>query len=526
MLSKMSKKLLSLLFLSLFSVLSIPSAHALDIPILTWERGKVQNIVVGNASQQKNWTIKLLSERDAVVTFKPSKVNSNGFIVYSGDLPSDLPLGQYSVIVFGDGSGGGTQISQVRVITLRHFSILDSSHDIGNLGICLTFILVFLSTMKAKKYSFIRFFREDKLHEDGTLLYAKSIPRIAYKYYLFRVHSLESFKPSLMKFHLEFDDSFLHKLSPLSWVLLPTVGLLAGVHGGLVIGYQSLKFPLYSLALLTVISMVDAYSAIFVISGFAISQIVLGEVMNMRAVIELSALGLAWVGTSFLSSHLQLLISQELSHDSGFSKKLAKKVSMVLLAALTSATFFYLAFLLAQSLSNGSVMPRGSVIAVAVLAGLVSVVKYFIHDSQDVKIFGSPRIESLEYYHHDVDQIITPFWTVLIILAAFFGAFVWTEDWIISLLFGLLNVIFFGLLILKFSSHDFKYILRWERSILIEPITMAFLSYCLFLYIDKLPFQTSDRSMLFILGVYIIAIAHNILSQLLEITQSSMVSKV
>jgi hypothetical protein len=328
-----------------------------------------------------------------------------------------------------------------------------------------------------------------------------------------------------MKFHLEFDDSFLHKLSPLSWVLLPTVGLLAGVHGGLVTGHESLKFPLYSLALLTIISMIDSYSAIFVISGFVIAQIVLGEVMNMRAIIQLSALGLAWVGTSLLSSHLQLLISQELSHDSGFSKKLAKKASMFLLTALTSATFFYLAFLLAQSLSNGSVMPRGPVLAVAVLAGLVSAIKYFIHDSQNVKIFSSPRIESLKHHHHDVDQIITPFWTILIILAAFLGAFVWTEDWIISLLFGLLNVIFFGLLMLKFSSHNFKYILKWERSILIEPITMALLSYCVFLYIDKLPFQTSDRSMLFILGVYIIAIVHNILSQLLEITQSSLVSK-
>ena len=522
----MSKKPLTLLFLSLFVVLSIPTAQALDTPLLTWERGKVQNIVVGNASQQNNWTIKLLSERNVVVTFKPSKVNSHGFIVYSGTIPSDLPLGQYSVIVFGDGSPSGTQISIVKIITLRHFNILNSSHDIGNLGICLTFVLVFLTTMKAKKHSFLRFFREDKLHEDGTLLYAKSIPRIAYKYYLFRVHSLKSFKPSLMKFHLEFDDSFLHKLSPLTWVVLPTVGLLAGVHGGLVTGHQSLKFPLYSLALLTTISMIDSYSAIFVISGFVISQIVLGEVMNMRSVIELSALGLAWVGTSLLSSHLQLLISHEMSHDRGFSRKLVTKASMVVLTAMTSAIFFYLAFLLAQSLSNGSVMSRGPVLAVAVLAGLVSAIKYFIHDSQDVRIFGSTRTESLKQHHHDVDQIITPFWTVLIILAAFFGAFVWTEDWIISLLFGLLNVIFFGLLLLRFSAHNFRYILKWERSILIEPLTMALLSYCVFLYIDKLPLQTSDRSMIFILCIYIIAIVHNILSQLLEITQSSMVKKI
>ena len=523
MLLKMSKKFISFLFVGLYLLLSVPSAHALEIPLLTWERGKVQNIVVGDASKQKNWTIKLLSEKNSVLTFTASRENSRGFIVYSGDLPADMPLGQYSVIVFGDGSSDGTQISQVQVIALKHFNILNSTQDAGLLGIALTFLLAFLTTLKAKKHSFVRFFQEDKLNQDGTLLYAKSIPRFAYKYYLYRVNSLKSFKPSLVKFLLEYDDSFLHKLSPLAWVLLPTVALIAGVQGGLATGRESLVIPLYSLLLLTVISMIDAYCAIFAIAGFAIAQIILGEVMNIRAVIALAALGLAWVGTSLLSSHLQLLISQEMSHKSRFSNTLPKKVSMVFMACITSAVFFFLAILLAESVSNNQVISRNYVIIVALLAGILSAIKYLIHEAQDLRIFRSARMESLKDNHHNVNQIISPFWASLIILATFFGAFVWTQDWIISLLFALLNVIYFGLLLFKFTSHNFKYILKWERSILIEPTTMALLSYCLFIYIDKLPLQSIDRSMIFILCVYIIAIFHNVLSHVLEITQDSKV---
>jgi len=522
--SKMSKKFFLLLFVVFNLFLSLPLAQAIDIPILTWERGKVQNIVVGNAEQQGNLTIRLFSERNSQVTFSPSKVNSRGFIVYSGELPSDLPLGQYSAVVFGDGSLSGTQIALVRVIALKRFSILDSTHDVGILGICLTFLLIFLTTIKAKKYSLMGFFREDKLNEDGTLLYAKNIPRFIYRYYLYRADSLKSFKPSLVKFLLEFDDSFLHKLSPLLWVVLPTVGLIAGIQGGFTAGDQMLKFPLYSLAILTIISIFDAYSAIFVVSGFVIAQIILGEVMNLRVVVALAALGLSWLGTSLLASHLQLLIAQELKHDSRFIKSLPKKISIAIISSLTISVFFFFAFLLAQSLSNNSVMNRRDVLLAAALAGIVSLIKYTIHEAQDLRIFRSTRMESLKDNNHNVNQIFTPFWTTLIILATFFGAFVWTEDWSISLAFGLLNVIYFGLLGLQFTSHSFRYILNWERSILFEPVSLALLSYCIFLYIDQLPLQTNDRSMIFIFCVYIIAIIHNVASNLLEITQKTKVS--
>lgn len=525
MLSKMNKKPFIFLFGALFLFLSIPSASAIDIPTLTWERGKVQNIVVGNAAEQPNWKIKLLSERVSDVTFSPSKVNSRGFIVYSVDLEPSLPLGRYSVVVSGDGSSGGTEIAFVQVIELKNFSILDSRRDVGILGVLLTFILVLLSTMKSKKYAFVRFFKEDKLNEDGTLLYARSIPRIAYKYYLYRINSLRSFKPSLMRFLMEFDDTFLHKLSPLAWVLLPTVGLVAGIYGGFVTAQETLRFPLLSLALLTVISMTDAYCAIFVISGFVIAQITLGEVLSFREVIEIATLGLAWVGTSLIATHMQLIMQQEINQVGKRGIFRPRNLLKITFSSITAAAFFLLIFLFAQSFSNDSVMARGDVVIIALFAGFVSAAKYVLHESQDAKIFRSPRMESLKDVHHNVQQVVSPFWTTLIILISFFGAFVWTENWTIALIFGLINVIYFGLLLLQFPSHNFKYILNWERSIILEPIFFALLSYGIYVYLETLPLQSSDRSIIFIFCVYILAVIHNLFSQLVEITDNSRVSQ-
>ena len=525
MLSKMSKKPFIFLLGALFLFLSIPSASAIDIPTLTWERGKVQNIVVGNAAEQPNWKIKLLSERVSDVTFSPSRVNSRGFIVYSVELQPSLPLGRYSVVVFGDGSTGGTEIAFVQVVELESFSILDSKRDVGILGILLTFVMVLFSTLKAKKYSFVRFFREDKLNEDGSLLYARSIPRFAYKYYLYRVNSLNSFKPSLIRFIMEFDDTFLHKLSPLAWVLLPTVGLIAGIHGGLVTAQETLTFPLISLALLTFISMIDSYSAIFVISGFVIAQITLGELLNFRTVIEIATLGLAWVGTSLVATYLQLVIQQEMTQKNRRGTARPKNLLMIAFTSITTTAFFLLVFLLAQSLSSDSVMARSDVVIVAMLAGLVSAAKYFLHESQDIKIFRSPRMESLKDVHHNVVQIVSPFWTILIILSSFFGAYVWTENWTIALLFGLFNVIYFGLLLMQFPSHNIRYILKWERSIIIEPLIFALFSYGIYAYLETLPLQSSDRSIIFMFSVYILAIFHNLLSQLADIPDNSPVSQ-
>ena len=514
----MSKKFFSGILVGLFFFFTVPNAQAADIPVLTWERGKVQNVVVGNSLSQGNWHVELDSGTKTLVTFKASTVNAKGFRVFSGELPADLPLGEYSIYVF-DGSSKGIQIAQVKVITLSHFNILDSSHEVGLFGIGLTFLLVFLSTLKAKRHSYIRYFRQNKLVDDGTILYSSKIPRFAYKFYLIRVDSLKSLKPSLFKFLLEFDDTFLHKISPLLWTFVPTIGLAAGVQGGLVTGHNSLKFPIYSLLIIASIGMLDAYSGIFALGGYAVAQIIMGEVMNVRAILVIAALGLAWAGTSLLASHMFLSVRQDFIQLEKDPRGLLKRIKIVIGTSCASAIFFLFCMTMAESISNSLVMNRLDILMVSIFVGVISAIKYSIHESLDTSIIREGESEKLEDSHYLVNRIFSPFWTGLIVLSTFFGMFVWSENWLLAAMFGLLNLIFFALLIFRLETHTFKYVLSWERSIIAEPFLLSLLSYLLFLYIDRLPSQTSERSIIFMIAVYVIAILHNLLGNVLDISK-------
>ena len=53
------KKLIWVLLAIFTFGLAAPAASAADIPLLTWERGKEQNILLANTDIPKTWSIKL-----------------------------------------------------------------------------------------------------------------------------------------------------------------------------------------------------------------------------------------------------------------------------------------------------------------------------------------------------------------------------------------------------------------------------------------------------------------------------------
>jgi hypothetical protein len=84
----MIKRLFTSFFIALLTLLLVPSAQAVDIPTLTWERGKEQNVVVGSISSQGLWQAKLLRPGSPQISLSPSSINSRGFSVFSATLPA------------------------------------------------------------------------------------------------------------------------------------------------------------------------------------------------------------------------------------------------------------------------------------------------------------------------------------------------------------------------------------------------------------------------------------------------------
>ena len=84
-------------------MLGTPVASAADIPILTWEKGKEHNIVLGGNSQVKNWKIQLTSTTGEALDFKQSKLDPKGYVVFSVQIPDTYESGVYTVVTTGVG---------------------------------------------------------------------------------------------------------------------------------------------------------------------------------------------------------------------------------------------------------------------------------------------------------------------------------------------------------------------------------------------------------------------------------------
>ena len=93
----MKNKFLSF-FLLLIPLLGSVPAFALDTPLLTWEQGKSQSVVLGGPTAGQAWKVELVSENlNYRASFSSSRLNKNGFRVYSINLPNQLPQGNYVI---------------------------------------------------------------------------------------------------------------------------------------------------------------------------------------------------------------------------------------------------------------------------------------------------------------------------------------------------------------------------------------------------------------------------------------------
>jgi len=131
------------LLLSIFSSLGITAASAADIPSLYWERGRQQTITFGGESAAEKWSIRLVGP-GVTQSFKRSSVNSNGFYVYSVNLPRDQKLGEYRVLV-SSADRMDEVVAYVTISKAISYNLLGDPEALGVLAVVLTTILSTLS---------------------------------------------------------------------------------------------------------------------------------------------------------------------------------------------------------------------------------------------------------------------------------------------------------------------------------------------------------------------------------------------
>lgn len=113
------------------------NANAEEIPILVWERGQTQNIVLGQGEQNQDIRIFLQRQNSTSLEFSRSFKNSDGFLVYSINLSNKLALGGYFIVA----KGPSTQMKQVAGVQI----IKQTSKEVTRIPFELYFVLISFS---------------------------------------------------------------------------------------------------------------------------------------------------------------------------------------------------------------------------------------------------------------------------------------------------------------------------------------------------------------------------------------------
>ena len=484
-----------------------PHSAAADIPLLTWERGKEQNIVLGGYTDQASWKIRLVNSANNALDLASSTPNKDGYVVYSIILPNDLPTGAYRIETLSK-KGETNVVAGIQIIELAYFDILRVPIQLLILVSVLIFVLSTLSTLRIRRY------------EEMSYLQAKTevslSPAIA-SFYRLRRNAVSGVQRSLFKHVIKKEGELFHKISPALWSLFPIAtfifGAYIGIAAGSTLGIPNI--PIFLFLIAAMIGMFDPYSGFTAATGFSILQTMQGNISTVRSVGALMAIALAWIAPGLLASIYREMLTKE-----NLPIRLHKYLPLII-SALVAGAVFYSSELLLVSLLDRIGPLVNTRIDLPIVVGITFLLKEQIQIMVERHSLLTPS--NLEVKTIRLTRIISP--RALIVLALFFAgvSYIWTESIWFAGLCSLFFVFPLLLLQVRFASPKIASLARIPRNILIESTLVTALSAGIFIYIQSSPFDAIQKGKLILLGATIPLALHAIYSSLSDIQEREMV---
>lgn len=504
------------LFLSVFAFVAMPSAQAVDIPLLTWERGKQHNIVLGGPSNTAGWKIFLVAEGQADRQFTASLPNAAGYIVYSIELPNDMPLGGYTVETRGRGKAD-TAVAAVNLIERNYYTITSIPTDLRLLFTFYAIIISSFAVIRARKYSTLSFTR-DKSHRraKGEDVEKSRVLGLLQPFYKFRSRRQAEMEISFLKFISYKDGEPLHKLSPNLWAVTPFAMLLLGMFMSYSI-QSTTVIPNVAIALIVVAALVgalDAISGATAAAGFIFASLILGDVNGMRSFIAVLAFTMAWYVPSMLASMYLITMRIDFRDNEG---KLSAK-TRDLFALTISALFGSVAVVISAILTDSLVINiQGNSFArwpLMLLVAVVIILKNLIEIVIDnLRAKNGTEVATIEESIF-LARVISPGMTFSLAVAFFGIIYVWTEKPLQSLIATVIISAPFFLSFMVFPEVAGKRFPMIKRNVLVETLVIALLTAAVYVGIQYLPLSTREKAQAFILLGLVPVLIHAIYSSL------------
>ena len=481
-------------------LLSAPVASAADIPVLTWEKGKEHNIVLGGNGIVNNWKIQLESLGNPPLVFKKSRVDDRGFVVYSVNIPDSFPSGIFNVVTT-NAQEEGKVVAGVRIVEMSDYNLIQIPTKLFIILFTLIILISTLSMLRMQKYEKIEYLR-------AKLAQAPRGP--AGFLYRFRDSSIEEIHRSIFKFQLIREGELLHKFSPIAWAVVPWValglGALVSANERLIQGVQLTPVLIY--AGIAVIGLLDPFSGFMAGVGFAVVHCLTGDVSSVRGVMSLVAIAAGWFAPGLISS----LYSDALNKDS--YPMIIKRFLPDVLASAIGGLVFFSAQLLTNSFADHPVPITAS--------------GYLLPALFSCLVFA--RIQGEKWLNKDLHQtgknyqvrvlvlprVVSP--RTIVFAAAYFAAaiYVWTESWDFALKTAAILVVPMLLLMVRFENPVIPVLRKLQRHIFVEVTIILALAYLVFNYIQSLPIEVTQKGRMFVSYTAVLLLIHGFYSSIFD----------
>jgi hypothetical protein len=513
-----SKSLAVVLLAAFISLLAAPLAQAADIPLLSWERGKQQNIVLGGASTNAQWKIFLTAPGQSDREFSPSLPNKAGYVVYSIELPNDLPLGGYSIEARAKGSPN-TTVAAVNLIARTYYTIASIPTDLRLLFTLYALIISTFTVLRSRKYAYLTFTRDkshsrQKSEEIGT----SRVIRFLQPFYKFRSRRQAEMEISFLKFISIKDGETLHKISPSVWAVTPFATFLAGIFMSYSIQATSVV-PNVALPLIILVSAIGAFDAISGATaalGFIFASFILGDITGMRSFLAITAFVMSWCVPSMLATMYLFALRIDLAQNFfRLSSKVKQFLALIVSSLIGSSVVIIFAIVTDSLVINNESRSFLRWPLAAIIAFIILVKNYFDIGLDNLREKREVEIETIEE-SIELSQTMSSRVKFLLTTAIFGIVYVWTQNASQSLFAtAVISAPFFlrNISLPRFIAKRLKTV---SRNLLVEILAVSALTVLVYEGVQRLPMSTREKAQAFILVGLVPVLLHSVYSAVID----------
>jgi hypothetical protein len=490
-----SRLLAALFFLATF--LFPPISKAADIPLLTWEKGKSQSVVLGGGSIDNNWKVFLKSSDAKLIELTPSISNQAGFIVYSLNVPRDISEGAYSVITQGD-SSPETLVAAIQIVEMQRYEITRVPGDLLFFLLSLALWFSALAALRGKQFRVVTFLTSTGPKErflagepvEGFIEHVHKLNRFE----KLRINIYEQLPDSFFKFLLKSDSRGIHLEFPILWSLLPGISIAASS----VLGYLTRNeidiavtgVTLVLLISLTFIGSVDIYSGILGAFTFIAVRLWLLPDFSISSIALTIVTSLVFFFPALISSYFAALVKKNMLN--GVSQAMNASIFQWLFPLF----FLHSVFLVQRSITGSiqSTLGIEALLAAVIFSGRQ--IEAFLSNSG---LKWRKRVRIVEEFEITLGRLISPSFSFAIFALFVVIFYSWTLNFVTAITLGLIVTSPLFLLVVRPTWQSFRFLRKVKRNHLVEMIVVLLLSIAAFLGVQYLPFVAGTSAIQIIL---------------------------